>query len=148
MPSDQTVRRTKKQRKAAAFRERSKGKGKLNPVPRRLRASTGDDFDHDGDDDANAVPAMEDQAQTGAMGGATGDTEGNKGRSRAPKAASLGAVETTQKKRVREDAEAQLGPVAKRARGSKKIPSPANDEDGEARAGVSKPQTRDEGGSK
>lgn len=141
MPSDQHVRLTKKQKKATAFRERTgKGKGKLNPVPRRSKTNTGDDVD-DGDDDGNALPAMESQALAGDAGDAAGDSEGNKGRARAPKAASLGAVETTKKRRRREDSEAQPEPVAKRARVSKKTPTPAD----EARAGVNEPGTKNEG---
>ncbi|KAI9444704.1 hypothetical protein H4582DRAFT_1844707 [Lactarius indigo] len=140
MPSDQPARLTKKQKKATAFRERSKGKGKLDPVPRRSRTKTGDRGGDDDDDDANAVPAMEDQAPADIMGDAARDTEGGKSHVRAPKAASLGAVETTKKKRRREDGEAQPGPVAKRARGSKKIPTAAN----EAGAGVNESETGNE----
>ncbi len=145
MPSDQPARLTKKQKKATAFRERTsgkgKGKGKLDPVPRRSRTRTGDDNDDD-DDDANAVPAMEDQAPADVVGDAARDTEGDERRVRASKAASLGAVETTKKRRRREDGEAQPEPVAKKARSSKKIPTPANDEDD---AGVNELEARNEG---
>ena len=138
MPSDQPARLTKKQKKATAFRERTgKGKGKLNPVPRRLRTKTGDD-------DSNAVPAMEDQGLVGGAGDAARNTQGNEGRVKSPKKASLGAGETTTKKRRRrEDGETE--PVAKRARGSRKVPPPV-DEDEEAGAGVNEPETRNEGG--
>ncbi|KAH8990170.1 hypothetical protein EDB86DRAFT_3080513 [Lactarius hatsudake] len=143
MPSDQPARLTKKQKKATAFRERSKGKGKgkLDPVPRRSRTRAGDHGSDDDDDGANAVPAMEDQAPADIVGDAARNTEGDKRRVKAPKAASLGAVETTTKKRRREDGEAQPGPVAKRARGSKKIPTVAD----EAGAGVNEPETGSEG---
>ena len=140
MPSDQPARLTKKQKKANAFRERTgKGKGKLNPVPRRSRTKTGDD------DDANAVPAMEDQGLAGGAGDAARDTEGDEGRVKSPKTASLGAGETTTKKRRRREDGAQAEPVAKRARGSRKVPAPA-DEGEEAGAGVNEPETRNEGG--
>ena len=143
MPSDQPARLTKKQKKATAFRERTgKGKGKLNPVPRRLRTKTGDDDDDD--DDSNAVPAMEDQGLVGGAGDAARDTEGNEGRVKSPKKASLGAGETTTKKRRRREDE-ETEPVAKRARGSRKVPPPV-DEDEEAGAGVNEPETRNEGG--
>jgi hypothetical protein len=140
MPSDQPARLTKKQKKATAFRERSgKGKGNLNPVPRHSKTCDDDD------EDANAVPAMEDQALANDAGDAARDTQGDGGRIKVPKAASLGAVETTKKKRRREDGDAQPEPVAKRARGSKKNnPTPANDEDDEARADVNEPETRNE----
>ena len=139
MPSDQPARLTKKQKKANAFRERTgKGKGKLNPVPRRSRTKTDDD-------DANAVPAMEDQGLAGGAGDAARDTEGDEGRVKSPKTASLGAGETTTKKRRRREDGAQAEPVAKRARGSRKVPAPA-DEDEEAGAGVNEPETRNEGG--
>ncbi|KAH8992496.1 hypothetical protein EDB92DRAFT_1797317 [Lactarius akahatsu] len=141
MPSDQPARLTKKQKKATAFRERSKGKGKLDPVPRRSRTKVGDHGGDDDDDDANAVPAMEDQAPADIVGDAARNTEGDKRRVKAPKTASLGAVETTKKKRRREDGEAQPGPVAKRARSSEKIPTVA---DG-AGAGVNEPETGNEG---
>jgi hypothetical protein len=142
MPSDQPARLTKKQKKATAFRERTgKGKGKLNPLPGRLRTH-GDDDD---DDDANAVPAMEDQALVGDAGDAARDTEGDEGRVKSSKAASLNAGETTKKRRRREDGEAAQ-PVAKRARSSKKISTPVDDEDDETRAGVKEPETRSEGG--
>jgi nucleolar protein 6 len=145
MPSDRPAhaRLTKKQKKATAFRERTgKGKGKLNPVP---RTKTGGDDDDD--DDANALPAMEDQGLAGDAGDAAGDTEGDEGRVKSSKAASLGAGETSKKKRRgREDGEAQGEPVAKRARGSKKIPTPADDEGDEARAGVNEAETGNEGG--
>lgn len=143
MPSDRPARLTKKQKKATAFRERTgkKGKGKLNPVP---RTKTGGDDDDD--DDANAVPAMEDQGLVGDAGDAAGDTEGDKGGVKSPKTASLGAGKTTKKKRRRgEDGDAEAGPVAKRARGSKKTPTPADDEDDEARAGVNEVE-KNEGG--
>jgi hypothetical protein len=143
MPSDRPARLTKKQKKATAFRERTgkKGKGKLNPVP---RTKTGGDDDDD--DDANAVPAMEDQGLVGDAGDAAGDTEGDKGGVKSPKTASLGAGKTTKKKRRRgEDGDAEAGPVAKRARGSKKTPTTADDED-EARAGVNEAETKNEGG--
>lgn len=136
MPSAHPARLTKKQKKATAFRERS-GKGKLNPVPRRSRTKTGDD----NDEDANAVPAMEDQAPADDVGDAARDTQGDEGRVKAPKAASLGAVETTKKRRRREDEGAQPEPVAKRARGSKKTPA----QDDEAHAGVNEPETGNEG---
>ncbi|KAI0285450.1 hypothetical protein BGY98DRAFT_366782 [Russula aff. rugulosa BPL654] len=91
MPSShqQPARLTKKQKKATAFRERgsvkSKGKGKgkgtmigkSNPTPGHSRplTTTGDNgedgYDYD-DDDANAIPAMEDQDQAlAAMAGYT-----------------------------------------------------------------------------
>ena len=144
MPSDQPARLTKKQKKATAFRERTgKGKGKLNPVPRRSRTKTDDDDDDD--DDANAVPAMEDQGLAGGAGDAARDTEGDEGRVKSPKTASLGAGETTTKKRRRREDGAQAEPVAKRARGSRKVPTPA-DEDEEAGAGINEPETRNEGG--
>ena len=140
MPSDQPARLTKKQKKANAFRERTgKGKGKLNPVPRRSRTKTDDD------DDANAVPAMEDQGLAGGAGDAARDTEGDEGRVKSPKTASLGAGETTTKKRRRREDGAQAEPVAKRARGSRKVPTPTA-EDEEAGAGVKEPETRNEGG--
>lgn len=90
MPLNPPVRITKKQRKATAFRERGKKSkgvlhedtGRSNPAPgrpRRRRPSTGDNGEgHDedyreDDEDANAVPAMEDQDQ--ALAEMAGDTE-------------------------------------------------------------------------
>jgi len=83
----QSARLTKKQKKATAFRERgskSKGKGKGNdttgnPVPGRSGSrpltTTGDNGEGGYDDeDANAIPAMEDQDQ--ALAAMAGDTEG------------------------------------------------------------------------
>ena len=140
MPSDQPPRLTKKQKKATAFRERTgKGKGKLNPLPGRSH------IDGNDDDDANAVPAMEDQALAGDASDAARDKEGDEGRAKSSKAVSLGAGETTKKRRRREDGETPQ-PVAKRARRSKKIPTPVDDEDGETHPGVNKPGTRSEGG--
>ena len=92
MPSNPSVRLTKKQRKATAFRERGKKSkgvphedtGRPNPAPGRprRRPSTGDngeghnhhdeDYSED-DEDANAVPTMEDQDQ--ALAEMAGDTE-------------------------------------------------------------------------
>ena len=144
MPSDQPARLTKKQKKATAFRERSSGKGKgnkLNPVPRHSRTRDGDGDDYD-DEDADALPAMEDQAMAGAPGDTAGDTEGDEGRRvKSPKATSVRAVETTKKRRRREDGEAPQ-PVAKRARSSKKTPTSAD----EAHADVmNEPETGGEG---
>ncbi len=91
MPSShqQPVRLTKKQKKATAFRERgsskSKGKGKgtiinkhPNPIPghhSRPLTTTGDNGEvgYDSDEDANAIPAMEDQDE--ALAAMAEDTE-------------------------------------------------------------------------
>jgi len=92
MPSNPSVRLTKKQRKATAFRERGKKSkgvlhedtGRSNPAPGRPRRlpSTGDNdegqdyYDEDyreDDEDANAVPTMEGQDQ--ALAKMAGDTE-------------------------------------------------------------------------
>ena len=156
MPSShhqQPARLTKKQKKATAFRERGskfKGKGKgegSNPASGRLRPSstTGDNGEYE-DEDANAVPAMEDQDQ--ALAAMEGDTEtdakGDEGRAaRVPKttvgstAAQTKGKQDRNKRRRAEDGEVQ--PRAKKARlarSSKEIlPPAAREEDGAVKDG-------------
>ena len=132
MPSSnqQPARLTKKQKKATAFRERGsnfkgkgKGKGKNNPSPGRLRPFTTGDNGEDGDDDedANALPAMEDQDQ--ALAEMAGDAKGDGGRAvRVPKT----AVESTV-------AQSKGKITNKRQRGSRV-------EDGEAQPRAKKPR--------
>ena len=125
MPSNPSgMRLTKKQRKATAFRERGKKSkgvqhedtGRSNPAPghpQRRRPSTGDNGtgnDHrdedyrEDDEDANAVPAMEDQDQ--ALAEMARDTETlskkpDRGRPvRVQKAAVAMGSPAAQKKRV------------------------------------------------
>jgi hypothetical protein len=164
MPSShhQPARLTKKQKKATAFRERGsgnkpKGKGKPNPTPGHSRplTTTGDNGEDGYDDeDANAIPAMEDQDQAlAAMAGDTyteGDAKGDdsvQSRRRAVKVPKKTAMESTAvqsrskgKKRgssiraeeLGESEEAQPGPKKKKARlarSSEEI-RPADEEDG------------------
>lgn len=157
----QPARLTKKQKKATAFRERGssklKGKGKqqpTNPAPGRSRPhhTTGDNNGEDADDDdddygdeANAIPAMEDEDQ--ALVERAGDTEGDakgdaKGRAaRVPKPKI--AVESTapqnknknKRRRTEEDGEVQPGAATRKkarlARGSKEV-LPPDEGDGAA----------------
>jgi nucleolar protein 6 len=147
------ARLTKKQKKATAFRERGsklKGKGKqqpTNPAPGRSRPhTTGEDADrNDDDDEANAVPAMEDEDQALAemAGDAEGHAKGNaKGRAAGVPKPKI-AVESTapqnknknSKRRRTEDGEAQPGAATRKkarlARGSKEV-LPPGEEDGAA----------------
>jgi hypothetical protein len=155
----QPARLTKKQKKATAFRERgnkSKGKGKdtiinkPNPIPghhSRPLTKTRDNGEdgYDSDEDANAIPAMDDQDE--ALAAMAGDTEGDakrddsvEGHGRAVRVpiSKKTAVESTstiaQNKRKRGsraeehgEAEAQSGPKkkARLARSSVEIPPPA-----------------------
>ena len=176
MPSShhQPARLTKKQKKASAFRERgsvkSKGRGKgkgtmigkPNPTPGHSRplTTTGDNgedgYDY-GDDDANAIPAMEDQDQAlAAMAGYTeedskgDDSAQNRRTVRVQKQTAMESTSTStaaqgKGKRKRgssgsragelagdPEAEAQPGPKkkkAKLARSSEEI-LPAREEDG------------------
>ena len=161
MPSNPSVRLTKKQRKATAFRERGKKSkgvlhedtGRSNPAPGRprRRPSTGDNGEghdrHDedyreDDEDANAVPTMEDQDQ--ALAEMAGDTEAvskkpDGGRpARVQKAAVAVDSAAAQKKRDRDkdkkrgrsradDGGGEARPATKKvrlARGSDEIPPP------------------------
>jgi hypothetical protein len=117
MPSNQPARLTKKQKKATAFRDRSrKGKGKVSHLtPRhsqRQLSTTGDNGDDD-DDAFNAVPAMEDEALAEVASAAEGDKD--------PKVAvgTRTTKEKKEKKRRRDgdgDAGSSAPPPAKKAR--------------------------------
>jgi len=166
MPSHQhqPARLTKKQKKATAFRERGhkpkgirtlgegKGKGKGEKY-----LSTGDngEEDHDddnGDEDANTVPAMEDQDQ--ALAAMAGDTEegaqGDGGRAVRSTKDAVGSTEARKKKSDKDrkrsrgrtepgDGDGEAQPAAKKAklaRGSGKIPPPVAHEDEDEGAGM------------
>jgi len=174
MPSNPSVRLTKKQRKATAFRERGKKSkgvphedtGRPNPAPGRprRRPSTGDNGEghnhHDedyceDDEDANAVPTMENQDQ--ALAEMAGDTEAvskkpDGGRpvrvQKAAVAADSAAAQKKKdrdrdKKRSRADDGGEARPATKRARlarSSDEIPPPLareGDGDGDEATGMS-----------
>lgn len=162
MPSShhQPARLTKKQKKATAFRDRGsgkskgidrdrgKGKGKANPTPGHSRplTTTGDNGEdgYDDDEDANAIPAMEDQDQAPA---AKGDDSAQSLRvARVPKKTATESTSTStaaQNKRKKrgsssraeelgDSGEAQPGPKRKKARLARSSEDilPAREEDG------------------
>jgi len=167
MPPHPPARLTKKQRKATVFRERGKkskgareGLGKPNPAPGRSRrpsaGDSGEPYDHDEDhydEDANAVPAMEDQDQ--ALAEMAGDTEASARAYEGHAAKVQKAAEdsmATQKKRDKDKDrdkkrrrgavdDGMAGPARKKARisrGSDEIPPPpAREEDGDRDEGMS-----------